>query len=349
MPRGTQVARFYALIMDLARTKHGVPAATLARRHGLSLRTVYRDLHGLESAGFPITSGSGARWKLVDGWDARIPFPLPLGQLLAMHTARELMRPLRGTPAAREFDELYARFIGESRDHGNAQGELFPRLRTVLTTRSSCAIDYSRHEALIETLCRACEQHMTVRAVYFSETRRKTTRRRIDPYAIYYDPRLEALYLFGWCHVRRSIRTFAAHRFRQAQITEQTFRPPEGFTVESYLRGAFRIWRGENSATIRILVDPEIAGWVSERRWHASQKVTRRAGGACELTFEVDGVHELRRFVLQLGAGAEVIEPEWFRLEIGEEQARAASRNRRPARRRVTLDDSGVWDVGSRS
>jgi predicted DNA-binding transcriptional regulator YafY len=342
MPRGDQVGRLYALVMDLARTKHGLTATVLAHRRSLRVRTVYRDLHALEAAGFPITSSDGARWKLIDGWEARIPFPLPLGQLLALHMARDLLKPIRGTPVAREFDALYERLVGPIPNAATGQGELFPRLRTILATRSHLAIDYSAHGALLETLCRACEARATVRAVYYAESRRDLTRREIDPYCLYYDPQLEGLYVFGWCHLRNAIRTFAVHRFRQVRMTSKHFSPPGTFTPEAYLCGAFRIWRGENTVAVRISIDPEAAGWIAERQWHASQKVRRRADGGCELTFTVDGVRELQRFVLQLGAAAEVIEPEWFRGEIAREQLRAARRNQRRHREKLTPDDTGL-------
>jgi len=332
--------------MDLARTKHGLTASALARRRDFPLRTVYRDLHALEASGFPITSGGGARWKLIDGWEARIPFPLPLGQLLALHTARDLMKLIRGTPAAREFDALCERLVGPPAAGRSNQGELFPRIRTILATRSQLAIDYSRHGALLEALCRACEGRITMRAVYYSESRRELTRRDIDPYCLYFDPQLEALYVFGWCHLRCAIRTFAVHRFRQARITDKRFQSPVDFTPEAYLRGAFRIWRGENTVKVRISLDPEAAGWVTERRWHASQKVRRHADGGCEVTFTVDGVREVQRFVLQLGAAAEVIEPEWFRRDIGQEHARATRHYQRPPQQKLTLDDTSVSNTG---
>lgn len=87
-------------------------AAALARRRNMPVRTLYRDLHALEASGFPITTGDGARWKLIDHWEARIPFPLPLGQLLALHLARKLMGPLRATRTGRDFEALCARLIG---------------------------------------------------------------------------------------------------------------------------------------------------------------------------------------------------------------------------------------------
>lgn len=346
MPRGDQVTRLYALVMDLARTKHGLTVAMLAQRRGLQLRTVYRDLHALEAAGFPIASGDGARWKLIEGWEARVPFPLPLGQLLALHAARDLMQLISGTPATREFDRLYNRLVGRLADRATGQGNLFPRFRTILATRSQLAIDYSQHSALLEALCRACEERMTVRAVYYTDSRRELTRRDIDPYCLYYDAHLEALYVFGWCSLRRAIRTFAVHRFRQARITKKHFESPAGFTPESYLRDAFRIWRGENTVKARISVDPEAAGWIAERRWHASQSVRRQADGGCELTFTVDGVRELKRFVLQLGAAAEVVEPQWLRREVAHEHACAARRNQRRPQQKLTLDDTSVSNIG---
>jgi predicted DNA-binding transcriptional regulator YafY len=142
------------------------------------------------------------------------------------------------------------------------------------------------------------------------------------------------------------MRTFAVHRFRQVTITNKRFQLPAGFTPEAHLRGAFRIWRGENAVTVKIAIDSEVAGWVTERRWHASQKVRRRTDGGCELTFTIDGVRELQRFVLQLGAAAEVIEPEWLRRQIAEEHARAARRNRPRSQQRLTLDDTGVSHTG---
>jgi predicted DNA-binding transcriptional regulator YafY len=340
MPRGGQVARLYALVMELAQSKRGLPVETLARRRGWHVRTVYRDLHALEKAGFPVARTDGGRWKISEGWERRIPFPLPLGQLLALYAARELLLPLRGTPVAREFDALFERIAGSVSADGQRQGELFPRFRSILATRSQLAIDYARHQAVLETLCRAVEERRTVRAAYWVESRGELTHRELDPYCLYYDPQLEALYIFAWCHLRRAMRTFAVHRFRQASVTTRTFQVPPGFTAESYLRTAFRIWRQENAIRVRLRLGRDVAGWVTERRWHASQKVKRLEGGEAEIEFEVDGSQEVRRFVLQLGASVDVIEPEWLREAIAEEHLAAARRLARKRAKSLTPDDT---------
>jgi len=324
------VARFYAMLEELKRSKLGVPAVRLAERHGWNLRTVYRDLHALEAAGFPVLN-DGARWKLVDGWESALPFPLALDERLALHVARQLVVPLRGTPVGGAFERLYDRLVGPASPVGAGprQGDLFRRLRPLLAARSLLAIDYSQHRAAIEALCRGMERCRTLRVRYFAQSRGELTMREIDPYDLYWDPGLEALYLFAYCHLRGEVRTFAVHRFRQVVETEKRYVVPRDFSVEGYLGGAFRIWRERNAVRVHLVIDPPEAGWVVERRWHASQQVVRRPDGSCELTFQVDGTREIRRFILQFGAAVEVLEPDALRREVAREHAAAARRAER--------------------
>lgn len=348
MPRGGQVGRWMLILEELRASRLGLPAETLARRHGWSPRTVYRDLKGLEDAGFPLTS-NGARWKLIDGWKGAMPFPLSLGERIALGFARRLIQPLKGTPVARDFERLYERMAGSGAPAGQQQGQLFARMRPVLTTPSALAIDYAEHAALIATLCAASDAQQTVRVAYCGASRRELTRREIDPYHIHWDPRLEALYVFAWCHLRKDMRTFAVHRFRRVVATPARFTLPATFSPEAYLRGAFRIWRAENTVRIRLAIGPADAAWVSERRWHASQKTRRRADGGCELELTVDGTVEVKRFILQLGAGVEVLAPATLRREIAAEHAAAARLGGRALRKEiVTLDDSRVGNTRAR-
>jgi predicted DNA-binding transcriptional regulator YafY len=347
LPRGTQIGRWWTIVQELQASRLGLPAETLAQRHGWNPRTVYRDLRGLEDAGLPITS-AGGRWRLVEGWQRALPFPITLGERIALGFARALMTPLEATPVARDFDKLYERLAGSQAPRDTRQGELFRRIRPLLSTPSRLAIDYGEHAAVVETLCAASERQRTVRAVYYTESRREQTRRDVDPYHVHWDPRLEALYVFGWCHLRKDVRTFAVHRFRQVTATKKEFELPATFSPETYLRGAFRIWRAQNAIAVRLAVDPSDAGWVSERRWHSSQKLRRRADGGCEIEWTVDPGAELQRFILQLGAAVEVLAPDSLRREIAAEHAAAAKRGRRSTRQEsLAFDDGGLKESRS--
>lgn len=88
--------------------------------------------------------------------------------------------------------------------------------------------------------------------------------------------------------------------------------------------------------------DPELFSGPTERRWHASPEVRRRADGGAELSFAVDGTRELRRFILQLGADVDVLEPGSLREEIAGEHELAARLAREHGAETLTPDDTGV-------
>ena len=336
------------LVDELTKSGLGIPTAVLAERHGWPLRTIYRDLHALEEMGMPISQADGGRWTLVEGWRNAWAFPLPLDERLALQAVRQLATPLRGTALGRAFERLHDRLVGPASPFSarRRQGELFRRLRPLWTSRSLLAIDYARHEATIETLCRAMESGSTLRATYFAQSRGELTTRNIDPYHLHWDPGLEALYLFAFCRLRREVRTFAVHRFRALAPTAGRFVVPADFSTEAYLGNAFRIWREKVPVRVRIAIDEPEAGWVCERRWHGSQEVVRRADGGCELSFVVDGTRELKRFILQFGAAIEVLEPASLRRDVAREHAAAAKRGSRPVQGSLTLDDKRVREDG---
>ncbi|GBD25779.1 hypothetical protein HRbin30_01103 [bacterium HR30] len=335
MPRGDQVTRIYQLLMELVRSPRGVPAQVLAERRGIRLRTVYRDLEALRRVGFPIERTAQGRWRLAEDWQAQLPFPLQAEEILALHTARDFLRPLRSTPLGRAFDQLYARLVG-----GNGpQGELFPYYRALLQTRSAFAVDYRPHLPKLETLCAGIQQYRTVRAVYWGLNRPEPTMRELDPYRLYFDPTLEGLYLFAWCHLRKAIRVFAVHRFENVRLTNQTFSPPLEFDANAFLRDAFRVWREANVQTVRFRVHPPLARWVAERQLHASQQIRRVDRGAVEVELTVEASEEIKRFLLQLGAYVEVLSPEGLRSAIANELQLALRRYLPPPKESLSPGD----------
>ena len=56
------------VILIKLQSKRILKAADLARDFGISLRTVYRDMKTLESAGLPIYAEAGIGYRLVDGY-----------------------------------------------------------------------------------------------------------------------------------------------------------------------------------------------------------------------------------------------------------------------------------------
>jgi predicted DNA-binding transcriptional regulator YafY len=65
-----RIDRVSAILIQL-QTKRVVTAGEIARRFGISIRTVYRDIRTLEGAGIPIGSEAWLGYYLVEGY--RLP------------------------------------------------------------------------------------------------------------------------------------------------------------------------------------------------------------------------------------------------------------------------------------
>ena len=59
-----------------------------------------------------------------------------------------------------------------------------------------------------------------------------------------------------------------------------------------------------------ILFKPEIAGYIREKTWHASQRLTPRAEGSLEFEVAVAVTAELKNWIMGWGAAAIVLRPQ---------------------------------------
>lgn len=100
----------------------------------------------------------------------------------------------------------------------------------------------------------------------------------------------------------------------------EEFEVPDGFSLDDFLKPSFGVFQGEPTK-VKILFDKEAAGYVAEKVWHDSQKLSPLVDGALLFEAEVAGTDEIKFWVLNWGSKALVLEPESLREEIREEAA----------------------------
>jgi len=74
-----------------------------ARELGCTVRTVWRDLAVLQKANFPLyddKDGRRVRYRLVDGFRAKLPAPFTLSEVVALLMSRDLLAPPGGSVLA---------------------------------------------------------------------------------------------------------------------------------------------------------------------------------------------------------------------------------------------------------
>ena len=326
MPRNDQVTRQWILLQALDRPG-GATIDELAQYlpvdFACNARTIRRDLEALEAA-FPLYTDrvdGRTRWKLVEGF-RRVPaVQFSATELMAMVFTRDLARPLEGTPIKESLDSALSK---ASSVLPVTAREYVASLKGAFSAGLGPHKNYRHHRETIDQLARAITRHRSVEMRYYSASCDKTTRRKVDPYHIWYAA--GALYLIAFCHLRRHVRMFAVDRIRSLTVTTHPCQMPLHFNVEEYVADALTVMRGPQ-IEVELLFDKKTSAWAKDRTWHTSQQATVGKDGRLKLLLHVADTPELTGWILSFGAGVRVLRPVSLHRQVIEIAAQIAEQD----------------------
>ena len=317
------------LLWALARLRSGRPlkAQDLADEFEVSVRTAYRDLDFLRDEWrVPLEFDRGRASYLLTEPTAALPLvTLSEGELVALYFAEKVLQQYRGTPFEADLASAFRKIE-----------DLLPRDVRVSPARLDdfLSLDpgplHTPDAEIFRTLLSAQRLRRRVLARYRSLSSNRITQRRIHPYHLF--NHRGDWYLVAWDELRKQARIFALHRFRRATLTTESYEVQPGFDFKAYMADAFAIQKGERTVGVAIRFAPRQARWIRERRWHKSARVQEGLDGSLVLQLRIAETSEIRRWVLQFGSEAEVLEPASLRRAVAEDLAAAARAYRRPAR-----------------
>jgi len=328
--RGDQIGRQWRIIHTLISSRRGKSAADLASELECHPRTVYRDLEALQVGGFPIyterVEGENL-WSLLDTLKHNLPIPFSLTELMALYFGRDMLKVFRDTVF---YDSLES---------------LFQKIKTTLPPESINYLknveqtlhvglkpykEYGKFKEIINQVNEAAITKRSVEIVYFTMSRKKETRRTVDPYKIWFFN--GTFYLIGYCHVRKEVRIFALDRIKMLHQTREHFDVLKEFDLEDFMRPSFGVFQGE-PVKIRVWFAADIAGYIKEKVWHESQKMETLEDGSIIFEAEVAGTEEIKFWIMSWGSKAEILEPESLRDEIRAEAEVMSERYKRNGER----------------
>ncbi len=316
MARGDQLGRQWKIIQTLNSSKLGKSAADLAEELECHPRTVYRDLEALQVAGFPIYNErvEGKHlWSLLDTVKHHIPIPFNLTELMALYFSSDMMKVFRGTVF---YDSLESLFQKVKTTLPPESKKFIKNVEQTLHLGMKPYKQYSKFKEIINRVNDAAINKKSIEMVYYTMSRKKESKRKVDPYKIWFFN--GTFYLIGHCHVRDEVRIFALDRIKMLHQTKDAFEIPEDFSLDEFVGPSFGVFQGE-PIKIKIWFSPDVAGYIKEKIWHESQKVEQQSDGSIIFEAEVAGTEEIKFWIMSWGSKAEVLEPESLRDEIREE------------------------------
>ncbi len=323
MARGDQLGRQWKIIQILVSSKRGKSAAELARDLECHPRTLYRDLEALQVAGFPIytdrVEGKNL-WSLLDTVKHQMPVPFCLTELMALYFGRDMLKVFKDTPF---YDSLESLFQKVKTTLPPESIKYLKNMEQTLHLGVKPYKEYGKFKGILNQVNDAAVNRKSIEIVYFTMSRKQETRRRVNPYRIWFFN--GTFYVIGFCHTRKEVRIFALDRIKMLHQTKETFEIPEDFSLDDFMGRSFGVYQGE-PVHVKVWFHADIAGYIKEKIWHESQQMHVQDDGAIIFEAEVAGTDEIRFWIMSWGSRATVLEPASLRDEIRAEAEMMAGR-----------------------
>ncbi len=322
-PRYSPARRLHEL-KTLLDTSGGVSVYDIAERLRVSVRTAIRYLRALELAGEPLyeeLNGKTKVWRLMPS-ARHETITLTVGQMVTLFLSRRVFDFLAGTGFKEYLDDVFAKLEATLKRKDFKTARNLDRKFFDVNEAPHLYKGRSEHvNDIITALLR--EERLRVSHGNVSKSGRVFV---LEPYTLLVYKK--GLYLAGYSHHHKGVRTFSLDGFREVEWHRgDKFEYPADFQPSMLTEGNFGLIGGP-PATVRIFFDEKVARFVKRRQWHPTQRIKHVEGGI-ELLMEVAGTVELQSWVLGFGDQAVVLEPQDLREKIVAELDRSAARYRR--------------------
>lgn len=323
--RNRQLGRILQLLNLFSNNPVGYTIAELQDRLRATRRTIYRDIEALGAAGIFLNKAPLAsreiRYKLPQEYRF-IKTSFDENELFSLFFAKNLLKPLDGTAFAKgmhsALDKIYKLLPSDVQNYCFFTESFF-------VFKQPFTKSYREYEDNIKRLKEAILQDRKCEIEYRKEDHSDV--HVIHPYFVTYVDGL--LYVVAHSERRQDRRTFRLDRITRLKMLVEKFQRPEDFRSENFnaerqLGRSFKIYNDENAAQVEIEFSREIASYVRDRTWHATQKFREGRQGRLILSMEIPVNPELVSWILSFGSQARVLKPPELSRQISETLSSAA-------------------------
>ncbi|MGP1404946.1 MAG: helix-turn-helix transcriptional regulator [Catonella sp.] len=273
--------------------KGKVTASELADKFEVSVRTIYRDIDSISSAGIPIYAlqGKGGGIEIAEDFVLR-------KSLLSENEKQQIISALQG------LDNIAIQ-------HEN---ELLTKLSVLFKMKNTSwiEVDFNNwqnnkmYEKTFNDIKSAILSKNIVSFTYFSSNEKETSR-RVKPVRLLFKG--QDWYLYALCLLRNDFRYFKLSRIKNLETHTEKF--DDNFE-DVVLKKEMPY---ENTVHIKVKFDRKAAFRVYDE---LNGEITEDDEGNLYAEIEIPNDYNLFNYIFSFGDGAEVLEPKEIRMQIKE-------------------------------
>lgn len=219
-----RLSRLTAIITFL-QTQRLVTSTELAKKFGVSIRTIYRNIRALELSGIPICTEEGKGYSLVEGF-ALAPVMFTETEANALITAEQLVLKNSDTSFIKNYQDALIKVKAVLRSNTKEKARI---LAERIVYRNNASQNSSSHYLSIIQL--AITNFTAVRIAYVSQED-ISSERVIEPFALYNTQ--ENWVLIAYCRLRKENRSFRLDRIQSLETLSETFEPQNMTLLEFF-------------------------------------------------------------------------------------------------------------------
>lgn len=309
MPRNETALRVLEIGRLLELAPHGLTIKELQARlndRGFKAtnRTVYRDVEAATQF-FPIfekekTESGGIRYSMESVAKITKYLALHPRELFALYFSRGVLQPLENTPF---YTDIQATFQKIDVLLGQRGREYLDELASSLFFEPGPKWGLGLSPDVIETIRAACEERHVLLGVYVSTKDNAPKKRRLGPHFLYYAK--GGIYLVAEDLDTKQIKTYSLPRFHSVQMAETGYET-QPLNPSEFFASSFGVFSATEVEEVEMEFEPSVARFVSERQWHASQRVVNLDQGKARVSFSIAVTPEFVAWVLGFGPDVRV-------------------------------------------
>lgn len=306
--------RINRLIQVLMSREHYLTGPELARRFGVTERTIRRDIAELSELDIGIYNDDRG-YKIYSDRHMQIPYSLTRDEWSLLNRMIQTSAYAGIKDVKKRSEQLMAKLKSLSKtDSQPVEGDSV-KLGDVMSP-DRVTISLGDLESSIRD-SRRCV------ILYQGLLDAEPAQRLIDPYAVVI--RAGMWYLIAFDRARDDYRTFRIDRIKGLKPSAERFKRLSSFSIEDYFKDSWGVFRGK-PMKVQVELKGIAARLAAEREWPEERSLKWTAEDTAVLSATVCGEDEIASWVLSFGPDAHVIKPKRLRDRVKQSLSRSLER-----------------------